>query len=596
MYRHTLTASALGWVVLSMVGLSHAQPPNNTPPRYQLRQPQFQFGIPPKRKPQTHPGIIVGTPKPAPGTPVRRGTQYRSPSPSNDPGAILMEGFQRWVQSEYARAANRSDGTNTSASRPSQPPVPTADQIVRLSDPHLRELAHAAIQDLQRSLARLNTGPTWRGYLQLDELDRHVAERDEGDVTNEVLEKIRGLGNRYDQVSTEPKYQRIHSPWGFRVLHALLPELSRDPMERRRTQLASEASTLKKSLGTIRQGTGWNEYLQLDDLERISSDSGELRPEDQELLKAIKERFEEVERNRKYEKIAGLFGFKTTRDSLEHYVRHMLAEVAAATAQRPTLVRVPLPGEPEEVTVMPLESGRPAETTVMPLDSGQPAETTVMPLGSGEPAETTVMPLGSGKPAETTVMPLGSGEPAETTVMPLGSGEPAETTVMPLGSGKPAETTVMPLGSGEPAETTVMPLGSGEPAETTVMPLGSAEPAETTVMSPSGKSKPRGKADPKGPLGRLKLSKTGKVDPKGPLGKLQLSETGKVDPKGPLGKLQLRETGDADPKGPLGKLTLDKDGKADPKGPLGKLTLSEKDEADPKADDATNDDSPSTKD
>ncbi|MBL7041921.1 MAG: hypothetical protein ISR77_25030 [Pirellulaceae bacterium] len=557
MYRHTLKASALGLVVLSMAGLSHAQPPNHAQPRYQLRQPQFQFGIPPKRNPQTHPGIIVGTPKPAPGTSVRRGTPYRSPGPSNDPGAILMEGFQRWLQSEYARSANRSEGTNSSASRPSQPPVPTADQVARLSDAQLRELADAAIQDLQRSLARLNTGPTWTDYLQLEELDRHVAERDAGDVTDEVLEKIRGLGNRYDQVSTEPKYQRIHRLWGFHVLHALLPELSRDPMERRRTQLASEASTLKKSLGTIRQGTGWNEYLQLDDLERISSDSGELRPEDQELLKAIKERFEEVERNRKYEKIAGLFGFKTTRDSLEHYVRHMLAEVAAATAQRPTLVRVPLPGEPEEVTVMPLESGRPAETTVMPLDSGQPAETTVMPLGSGEPAETTVMPLGSGKPAETTVMPLGSGEPAETTVMPL---------------------------------------GSGEPAETTVMPLGSAEPAETTVMSPSGKSKPRGKADPKGPLGRLKLSKTGKVDPKGPLGKLQLSETGKVDPKGPLGKLQLRETGDADPKGPLGKLTLDKDGKADPKGPLGKLTLSEKDEADPKADDATNDDSPSTKD
>lgn len=198
--------------------------------------------------------------------------------------------------------------------------VPSAEDVMQMTTHEQRALLRKSLARLDEELDGLSTGASWKTFLQTGALGSALWCQSESDpepnsITRDLLKSI---AERFDQVKAQPKYATISKLLGFQAAHAVLPEYATGKIEKGQRSLRKDIATLVNSLSQMETGPGWKQHLRVDDIERLASQTEELGLADADILRAIAERFAEVEKNSKYQSIAATVGFASSRVAMQH--------------------------------------------------------------------------------------------------------------------------------------------------------------------------------------------------------------------------------------------------------------------------------------
>lgn len=197
--------------------------------------------------------------------------------------------------------------------------VPSAEDVMQMTTHEQRAMLRKSLARLDEELDGLSTGASWKTFLQTGALGSALWCQSESDPEPNAITRdlLKSIAERFDQVNAQPKYATISKLLGFKAAHAVLPEYATGKIEKGQRSLRREIASLVSSLSQIQTGPGWKQHLRVDDIERLASQSEELGPADTDILRAIAERFSEVERNPKYQGIAATVGFASSRVAMQ---------------------------------------------------------------------------------------------------------------------------------------------------------------------------------------------------------------------------------------------------------------------------------------
>lgn len=302
---------------------------NSQGQRFQL-PPQFPF--PPPQQPQSPQGRVRVQPTP------NQPPSSRRPRPET----IRPEDLLRWLPGLLPSSPSTPDRyrqpyygptRQTAPAAPSAPAapvagIPTAEHFESLSDEQQQQLLIVAVESLENDLSGLNTGAGWKKYLQTEKLAEAIGPDTTPPPTPEARGLLQQVVEAIERIADDATYRAISSLWGFAVLRVGLPIYARHPLEKVKQQLADGTQHLAEALDRYRTGNGWKKYLKTAALAELAMQSQSLQPADREILREIKLRFDEVEKNEDYRLIREANGFRTTR-------RHIAEAMATLVIARP---------------------------------------------------------------------------------------------------------------------------------------------------------------------------------------------------------------------------------------------------------------------
>jgi len=206
-----------------------------------------------------------------------------------------------------------------------RPPVPTGDELARMSWRELRGVLRYTIDRFDDDLDRLSSGGRWKKHLSLGTLNDMIAEDEDAPPDEESREKLAEILSRYDQADADEEYTTITRKWGFRTIHATLTEYLRPVGQRQRVRLADASRELHQALTRWSVGHTWQKYLALPEETPAGADSAsasvDAKPDMEKLQKTLAN-FDNVESTDEYHKIAALSEFQTAHALLREYVAH----------------------------------------------------------------------------------------------------------------------------------------------------------------------------------------------------------------------------------------------------------------------------------
>lgn len=107
------------------------------------------------------------------------------------------------------------------ASRPSQPPLPTTDELARMSDVELLNALTSLSARLDADLGRFTSAESWRRHLRLPDDALPPATNGQVVVGRRALVQT---FERFDSAAANPAYRQISSVPSFRAMRAALAE------------------------------------------------------------------------------------------------------------------------------------------------------------------------------------------------------------------------------------------------------------------------------------------------------------------------------------------------------------------------------------
>ena len=204
----------------------------------------------------------------------------------------------------------------------------------------LRKLARASLAQLEANLQS-----SWHKYLNFELLTTIVEDDinvpfDEHQITelNEVL-------SRFEATLNTPNLTHVTRAAGFHDLHGALVELSSTPLQRKKRQLVGAKRQLDADLARINAPGSWRDYLQLPIVDRSEmSDIPEapnVKDDDLAPLEATMQRYDQTAADERFQAIADLEGFQSTRLRLREYFE--LIQAAASPSILRSIEQLPLP-------------------------------------------------------------------------------------------------------------------------------------------------------------------------------------------------------------------------------------------------------------
>lgn len=139
----------------------------------------------------------------------------------NAPGVTVRVGPFGAGVGVYPWRAQPTAPQTTPTSRPSQPPLPTVDELARLSDIELLNAIVSLSARLDDDLGRFTSATSWRRHLRLP--DEALPPARNGQVTVGRRALIETL-NRFDAAAANPDYRQISGVPSFRAQRAALAE------------------------------------------------------------------------------------------------------------------------------------------------------------------------------------------------------------------------------------------------------------------------------------------------------------------------------------------------------------------------------------
>lgn len=139
----------------------------------------------------------------------------------NAPGVTVRVGPFGDGVGVYPWRAQPAAPATVVASRPSQPPLPSPDELARMSDIELLNAIVALSARLDGDLGRFTSAASWRRHLQLP--DDALPPATDGQVVVGRQALIDTL-KRFDAAAANPSYRQISSVPAFRAMRAALAE------------------------------------------------------------------------------------------------------------------------------------------------------------------------------------------------------------------------------------------------------------------------------------------------------------------------------------------------------------------------------------
>ena len=201
--------------------------------------------------------------------------------------------------------------------------APSTQSLSTMDWQSLRGAVRLAASQLVQDLNRQPNATAWKSHLQVTAIHELVTTSDQPpeEATVEPLGRILA---KYSSLRANPGFDTITSLASFRRLHAALDEYLTPPWTRQLRRLADSSRQLDQELNRLRNSADWQQYLALPP-SVVSASGSDLppaeRPPAQEIvtfdeLQKVRERFDAVNRNVKYQVIASLPAFRSTQEIL----------------------------------------------------------------------------------------------------------------------------------------------------------------------------------------------------------------------------------------------------------------------------------------
>ena len=250
----------------------------------------------------------------------------------------------------------QNQGAPSGPQAPSDPPVPTEEELARMPGVQLRGLLLFAADRLHEELGTLSTGASWRQHLRIADLRRLVpspdlaplppdastdlSDPDEPLIGWQERRELADILQVYSRVRPNPEYQQISGLWGFRTTQAALRELLIPPIQRQRKQLTLSIDLLEQELQQFETGSTWAKFLKLADARRIAALwATKVTAADRKELQEIVDEFDAVAVEPKYRMISELLGFRLTQHVAHSYLTQLEPSAPSAPSAAP-----PAPG------------------------------------------------------------------------------------------------------------------------------------------------------------------------------------------------------------------------------------------------------------
>ena len=319
---------------------AQSSPARNSGPRGEgrndSRRPQLGISIGPGGVQvfRGDPGFIPGPRQPLPGY-YGRNSWGHGPQPWSqnsgwgiaiDTRPVVVQGAPVIVAQPQQRPPNQS---GSAPAPPSDPPVPTPDDLAGIPSIELRGLLLYSVDRLNEELGSLSTGSSWQKYLRTADLKRLVPPPTlaplppdataatepaaEPLIGASVQKELREILLKFDSVEQDPEFRTISRLWGFQTTRAVLRELQIPPVQRQRKQLTLAIELLEQELQQFETGATWKSFLKLADLNRLAEKLPDnLSRTDRQQFHTAVSAFDSVSTNPQYRMISDLLGFRQT--------------------------------------------------------------------------------------------------------------------------------------------------------------------------------------------------------------------------------------------------------------------------------------------
>jgi hypothetical protein len=220
-------------------------------------------------------------------------------------------------------------------------PVPTPADCCQMSWRSLSQAVRESSAQLEKDLDHVASGTNWKTPLKTAEIAALVPKDVDAPPPEEVRQQLQEIAKIHSAQNNSPEFRNVANLRSFRVLQVVLAEYASPPEERLRRQLFVAAGDLNRALGRFDTGDTWKQYFTLAPGMALSADKTEVKepaPSETELAQLL-ERFDTVQTNEEYSKIARLPAFSTTRERLAAY----LAQSPTASSESPEELPAPRP-------------------------------------------------------------------------------------------------------------------------------------------------------------------------------------------------------------------------------------------------------------
>ena len=195
--------------------------------------------------------------------------------------------------------------------------VPTQEEVASLSPAQQRSLLRSGLQRLVDQLASMRVGAGWHDFLQLERLGAALWKEGEAVPDATTRASLVAAAAQFDAVAQNGDYRIISGLPGFATVHVALGEYAMDPVQQDKRRVRRSAAELQQALQQAGIDDSWQKYLQVDEIVRLAQSESEVTDAEEELLREIIERYNDVSQNDKYNKVARLYGFDPVRRNLQ---------------------------------------------------------------------------------------------------------------------------------------------------------------------------------------------------------------------------------------------------------------------------------------
>ncbi|REK30279.1 MAG: hypothetical protein DWQ42_02605 [Planctomycetota bacterium] len=194
--------------------------------------------------------------------------------------------------------------------------VPSAAEVAEMSHDQMRATLRAALQMLDERFNSMDVGAGWKKFLRTEELGSHLwANREAAPdrVSRSVLQDISG---KFDDIAQESRFRFLRNAVEFQAIQRVLPVYAQSRVDRQRGDVRNSAAGFKTALDRTSNGAGWIRYLEIANVQRIAQANGPVSDDDQAILRAIAEKFQEIAEGDQYPLVRRMNGFTATRQSV----------------------------------------------------------------------------------------------------------------------------------------------------------------------------------------------------------------------------------------------------------------------------------------
>jgi hypothetical protein len=219
--------------------------------------------------------------------------------------------------------------------------VPSSASVAKMSGTQQRSLVRQAVVSLEQDLAKIPTGAGWKSFLRIESFGSSLWCQSAATPDSSTQDILKAIAKQFDAVKRNPDYSSISKLWGFKVAQVALPLYSESELDKQKKLLDGNLTSFVASLNRVKTGAGWKRHFQTDEVKRLASQTEKLDESQEDILKEIHKRYQEVEGNEQFKVISTYKGFADTKNSLRDIVAAM-AKREQANRQQSVLKSITL--------------------------------------------------------------------------------------------------------------------------------------------------------------------------------------------------------------------------------------------------------------